>query len=237
MIDRDNFSAAYQAARAELLARIDACEADDYETRAYVSGGVGRGLHAMYNDDLAASVAASSMREELVRRYSWAIPSEPALRVLAEHAPILEIGAGMGYWAYLLRKRGVDILAYDAHPPDTTFNFYHRRERYYPIDRTFRRNPWAPILHGRARKAKQLGRGRSLFLCWPPCGTPLAFNALRLYTGQTVIYIGEGGGGCTADDAFHALLARAWHVVDEVSIPQWSGIHDRLWVYRRGEER
>src|SRR5215471_9090998 len=53
-----------------------------------------------------------------VRRYAFAIPTEAALSVLARFAPIIELGAGTGYWAHLLRRRGVDCLAFDAAPPD-----------------------------------------------------------------------------------------------------------------------
>ena len=33
---------------------------------------------------------------------------------LIRYAPILELGAGTGHWAALLRARGVDVLAYDT---------------------------------------------------------------------------------------------------------------------------
>ena len=46
--------------------------------------------------------------------------AEPqALLALAARAPLLEIGAGTGYWAHRLRGMGVDILAYDLEPPGT----------------------------------------------------------------------------------------------------------------------
>jgi hypothetical protein len=55
-------------------------------------------------------------RDELVHLYSWAIPNEDALRAIAAHGPILEVGAGNGYWAQLLTERGVDVLAFDPVP-------------------------------------------------------------------------------------------------------------------------
>jgi hypothetical protein len=30
---------------------------------------------------------------------------------------VVEVGAGTGYWAALLRARGVDVVAYDVRPP------------------------------------------------------------------------------------------------------------------------
>lgn len=72
-----------------------------------------------------------------VARYSYAIPDLTALNILAEHGPILEIGAGTGYWAYLLRQRGVDVAAFDINPPLTQAhtNRYHKNELIVGISR------------------------------------------------------------------------------------------------------
>ncbi|CAB9526688.1 unknown protein [Seminavis robusta] len=51
--------------------------------------------------------------EEAQEKYAWAVPDERALRICAHFAPLVEMGAGAGYWARLLRERGVAITAYD----------------------------------------------------------------------------------------------------------------------------
>ena len=38
-------------------------------------------------------------RKDAVQQYAWAVPTEEALDVLSEHAPLVEVGAGSGYWA------------------------------------------------------------------------------------------------------------------------------------------
>ena len=66
-------------------------------------------------------------REMIKDRFSWAIPNEEALDAIAAVGPIVEIGAGTGYWAWLLQKRGVDVVAYDATPPHFgCVNHWHR---------------------------------------------------------------------------------------------------------------
>ena len=53
-----------------------------------------------------------------------------ALSLLAARAPLVEVGAGTGYWAAALRRRGIDVLAYDLNPPATDAaeaNAYHGR--------------------------------------------------------------------------------------------------------------
>jgi len=72
-----------------------------------------------------------------------------------------------------------------------------------------------------------------LLLCWPGYREPFADQALADYAGSTLIYIGEGPGGHTADDAFFARLACEWDEEERVAIPRWPGTHDCLMVYRR----
>jgi hypothetical protein len=47
-------------------------------------------------------------RHALVDRYGWAIPTDEAIAALVELSPLVEIGAGRGYWAHLLRQAGAD---------------------------------------------------------------------------------------------------------------------------------
>ena len=157
-------------------------------------------------------------RTDLVRHYAWAIPNESALDVLARHAPIIEIGAGAGYWAWCLRQRQVDILAFDLDP--TVANHQMRRE------------PWTAVHRGGAR-ITGYHADRTLFLCWPPYHKRMAFNALRSYRGDTLVYVGEGLGGCCADDAFFGRVEREWIEIREVSVPQWTGLHDSMSVFTR----
>jgi len=55
-------------------------------------------------------------RSTLVNKYAWAVPDDRSLEIVAKYSPIVEMGAGTGYWAKLLSDRGVDIVAYDKEP-------------------------------------------------------------------------------------------------------------------------
>lgn len=162
-------------------------------------------------------------REGMVRKYSWAIPNEEALQTIARYAPILEIGAGTGYWAYLLRQMGVEVAALDLNPPreDSDCNPHH------PFQSTWThvRKPFGPGL--------AVYHKHALFLCWPPYDSPMARRWLLRYPGDTVIYVGEWRGGCTADDDFFFHLERLFEPIEYVSIPQWPGLHDSLSIWRR----
>lgn len=75
-------------------------------------------------------------RHNLVKRYSWAIPSPETIGWIVEKLQgrkVVEIGAGTGYWAWLLLQSGVDVNAYDLKPPSGGWNPYHceREDREY----------------------------------------------------------------------------------------------------------
>jgi hypothetical protein len=173
------------------------------------------------NDEewLAGHFRAYQARRRLVHRYAFAVPSPEALALVAQSSPLIQIGAGTGYWAWLLRRDyGADILPYDIHPPREGQNFWFRRE-------------WVPILEGREDQAAA-HPDRTLFLCWPPM-TDMAATCLRVYRGARVIVIGEGPGGCTGDEAFYDVLDTEWDELATLDLPQWDGIHDYLAVYHR----
>jgi hypothetical protein len=166
-------------------------------------------------------------------RFAWAIPDEKALSILLDLGPLLELGAGLGYWTFLLRERGGDVVAYDEHPPrdDRHQNGYCKttRNRAEPIIGRC----WTEVRTGRVRIPLLRHRSRTLFICWPPFRGSFAYDALRLYEGARFAYVGEGDGGCTGDSRFHRLLGKEWTVETRHEIPTWDCVHDWLRIYAR----
>lgn len=199
--------------QAALQQQLDALPDDDYRGRFELVRQVTAGAWLR-----GSLLSPYETRHALVQKYAFAVPCDEALDALVALGPIVEMGAGTGYWAYLLRKRGVDIQAYDKHPGTNNHYKFTRR--------------WTGVVHGLPGKLKKRAN-RALFLCWPNYNTSFASDCLRYYTGNAVAYIGEGGYGCTGDAAFHAALDREWEEVKEVRLPQWEGIHDALYIYRR----
>lgn len=155
-----------------------------------------------------------SRRSKLVVKFSWAIPSAHAMMCIASlRMPIVEIGAGTGYWAKCLSEWGVDVIAYDVRP---------YRNGY--VD-----GRHATVFVGGSERAAE-HPDRALLLVWPEYDTPMASNTLKAYLGETVIYVGEHRGGCTGDDS---LLENFWDLIETVEIPKWHGIHDALFLYKR----
>jgi hypothetical protein len=168
----------------------------------------------------------SNTRHRLVAKYAWAVPNEEALETIAKYGPIVEIGAGNGYWAFLLRSMGVEVKAFDLQTNLNT-NKYFKPNR----DRDEPRH-WTKVEQGGSEKAQEYS-DHALFLCWPPYNDDMAINTLKAYSGDTLIYVGEDSYGCTANKAFFEYLAKGWERIELVSIPTWSLAGDFLTVYRR----
>lgn len=132
---------------------------------------------------LRAQVDFFSKRYEYVRKYGFAVPTPEALALVARYGPVLEIGAGCGYWAYCLRLMGVDVLAYDKHVPgkgtkpkgvDYGWTFTHAEVR--------SGNHAAALVDPAARD-------RTLLIVWPSLYDTWAREALKLYRGDRFIYV------------------------------------------------
>ncbi|PNW76347.1 hypothetical protein CHLRE_12g552827v5 [Chlamydomonas reinhardtii] len=66
-------------------------------------------------DDMQYVLGLAIRSSMAVPSVSWAIPSAEALEVIAQQSGgrVVEVGAGTGYWAWLLARRGVDVVAVD----------------------------------------------------------------------------------------------------------------------------
>lgn len=162
------------------------------------------------------------MRDVLVRQYAWAVPSTAAIRLIARFSPILELGAGTGYWAYLLGLAGADVVAYDAYGPAAPLKVNGDEEP-----------PYTEVRTGEAAEAVAAHPERTLFLCWPSAGGDWADEALRITRAQHVVFVGWRDDDMTGSLEFHDRLAREWELVEQLDIPQWPDMRDRLFVYRR----
>ena len=191
-----------------------------YLVEAMRSGGVGNSFDLQCG--FAPREEGIRRRSRMVHEYAWAIPNQRALVVIVSLSPLVEIGAGGGYWARLIRDVGGDIVAYDLNEP--------------PAPPTGAWKAWTDVEVGGADRAGEHS-DRTLFLCWPDCSNAMASEALVTYRGQCVVYVGEPQSGCTADDAFFIGLERDWDLVHRVGIPQWFGFHDDLTVWTRKASR
>ena len=135
-----------------------------------------------------------TMIAPLRRLYSWGVPTSEALDCIEEavrsargggggggeggeaaaSAGVVEVGAGTGYWASLLRRRGIPVTAYDLHPcHDAELNGHHKllgRGNPPPFTSVTRGGAEAVannMVDGEDEDEDE-GSRRVLMLCWPP---------------------------------------------------------------------
>lgn len=117
----------------------------------------------------------------LAQRFAYVLPQPHLLKVISRYSPLVELGAGTGYWAYMLGLMGADLIAYDIAPLGGA-----QANRYHPDVRS-----WVDVLYGDVRVLSKHVE-RSLFLCWPPRFSNL-WESLQFFKGEFVLYIGDRG--------------------------------------------
>lgn len=163
-------------------------------------------------------------RQEYIGRFGFALPCREWVRTMVKlRLPIVSVGCGTGYLERLLRNAGVSMLATDLHAPQNGKNRYNPS---WPA--------YLPVVSRGGVAAVTRYPERAVLMSWPTYGGVWAYNTAKaMRPGSVLIYIGEGENGCTACDKFHSLLDRKFEEVKQVGIPQFDGIHDHCWIYRK----
>lgn len=167
---------------------------------------------------------SSCARDIFNRTISWSVPSNDTIDFIREvvgDCTVIDIGAGLGIWSSLLRKKGITCLPLDL-------------ERENKPEKT-----WTEIQYGtpsqNVRVLSTAYCNTVMLMSWPDHKCDNAETWLRSYGGDTVIYIGEWRGGCTGNADFFDLIEAEWCVLRYFEIPRWYGMHDILYVLRRKE--
>lgn len=163
----------------------------------------------------------------MCEKYSWAIPDSTTIRILKHFCPLIEIGAGKGYIAKLLKDEGADIVAFD-------------RE----VDKT---SAWTKVKIGGPEKlSESAAAGRNLFLCYPDEDSSMANPCLDDFIGDYVIHIGElistgqlsspqAPWGRTSSADFQISLMTDFHCVLVYELPAFPFSRDCITVWKRTE--
>jgi len=171
--------------------------------------------------------------QELAHCFAWAIPNQQALEIIHSYGPIVEMGAGTGYWARMLQDMGTDIIPYDYRPPDMAGK--RDSQGFLMEQNIYCTTQYTDVLEGMPDILSQ-HQDRSLFLCWPPVGKMANDCLNHWFKGQYLIYVGEFDsetGGCTANHIFCARLEREFALIQRCQIPTWPGHSDELMVWER----
>jgi hypothetical protein len=166
------------------------------------------------------AVDAEDVLLMLAQRYAYVFPTDSALALLAGLGPLVEVGAGTGYWAHRLRSIGADIIAFDQAPVDAErTNRYHARTR-----------PWTHVEQG-DQTLLSGHADRGLFLCWPPLFSSLG-DCLTYYRGDTVAYIGDDGYRTARLDHLHEAFTKVATAPVRALDPH-HGVRPQLTIWKR----
>lgn len=160
-------------------------------------------------------------KDEYHTRYGFAVIDEQAIEALRPLSPILEVGAGIGYWAHELRRAGIDIVATEPELGE---------RNPYPFRVT---EPWTMIEKLSAADAIRKYPDRNLLTVWPGYDETWTGEMLKEFTAEFVAYAGESSGGCTGDDDFHSHLDEFFEEIAIIDIPHFRYLNDRLYLYKR----
>ena len=164
---------------------------------------------------------------------AWAIPMKSVIDKIVEISngkSVLEVAAGNGIWSRLLNLSGVSITATDNL---STHKFYINRE-------------FPSIVEDFSAKAaiRKYPSHQILLMIWPPMQSSMAVDALKLFSGDTFIYIGEWRSvewinsgrrlGCNGTPEFFDELDKNWiEVKTDVKLEQWKYMDDNFHIFTR----
>lgn len=180
-------------------------------------------------DRLAAWPRIDVLGSSLTEKYAWAVPDVKVLTVIAYFSPLVEIGAGKGYWAKLLRHIGVDIICFDKVVPQ-------KSER------------WTEVKKGGPEKLldEDLCADRNLLLCYPDEDESMGVECVENFAGDYIIHIGEmiGTGslsepqkpwGRTSSAEMQQELIANFHCVLSMELQGYPHARDHLTIWKRTE--
>ena len=159
-------------------------------------------------------------RDLFTGNVSWAIPSKGILDVIKRvvgHEFVIEAAAGSGIWSLLMGLSGIVVHSTDIQRTGSYLNSCY-------ISKSLGRFPVCQ---------EEFPYCDVLFLSWPSYGKSWATDIVKTFTGNTIIFIGEGRDGCTGDDSLFDEFEANWNETECHSMENWNFIYDFLSVYRR----
>jgi hypothetical protein len=166
-------------------------------------------------------------RHRFIAEFCFAVPNAEAIDLLLAHQPLLEIGAGTGAWAKLLRDRGADVIATD---PRFERHFFDEQ-----IDHAHYIEPGVvPWFDLQGKTAVRRWPERNVFCAWPSLGQTWLRQAARaMRPGRTLLVVYEDA---CADERTWDYLDH-WRPVADQELIGWYHCHDRLIAWKKPGSR
>jgi hypothetical protein len=200
-------------------------------------------------------------RQQFLERFGCTGYTEEIIQELLQIAydrGICEIGAGNGQWARVLSDRFQKELQNHRNNKKKNWEFVLAFDDFtnVPLDPKMYHSKTQPAhdyFYSKVRHVRSVEdtlkqwscRGRILLLVYPPPASNMAVDAVRSYDKVNphashpgiIVYVGEGRGGCNANDAFFDYLENPEHgwIIEKVLQPVSFGSkgYEKMYVFRK----
>ena len=163
-------------------------------------------------------IGHEDQRHTYNKKFGYAIINQPIIDLLKELQPLLEVGAGIGYWASELLAQHVDVI------PTNYGEHWLWKET----------TPWTTVEELEAEAAVLKYPQRNLLMCWPDFIHMWPIGAIRAFKGKHMAIVGENQSeSCTSYPDISRELAKRYRLTQKVQIPQFRSINDDLEVWTR----
>lgn len=172
------------------------------------------------------------------------LPTDTAIETILEFSPILEIGAGSGYWAKVLSDAGADVIATDYLPPNVQYEnlpddyFDGVGTEKYQFISAFReedepfQETWHTV-HVADHSCVQSYPSHTILMCHPPVGNWTEEVLEYCHLGQELVFVGEWFPGADATPLFFKKLVDNWECVRTFPVYDWASMHTGGYVFRK----
>ena len=199
-----------------------------YRYRSYRALWAAHGL-GFRGADMYDTIALTEERQHFIEEFGFSLPTAEALALLVAGGPLLEVGAGSGYWSRLVAQQGGDVVASDPRL-ERMYGFEHARH----LEDAPVRVPWLDI---EAKTAVRRFPKRNVFSSWPSLNKTWLRQAMRaMRPGRTLFVVREES---AAEDSTWAELHLNFRCAASLELLSWHHCHDRFeaWKKRGGPHR
>jgi SAM-dependent methyltransferase len=164
-----------------------------------------------------------------MHHFGCVCPSYESLQIIkkvSQGRTVLDVGCGNGYWTYMLRREGVDVIAID--------NAQSRYRTCWISDIVFEDG-----LSHLQKKRQGSGKNDVLLLVYPIIANDFTGKILRAFKGDVICVVGtqnSNGYTCFRDQIVDEWMGRErpeMELLARVPLPSFAGKDEALFVWRR----
>jgi hypothetical protein len=150
---------------------------------------------------------------DFIDKYSFVTPPAIAIAEIKKFVGIdkvLEVGAGLGFWAKLLRLIDIDVLATDRSIYPTIYTFIEKIDGVEAVKKYKDKNV--------------------LMMIWPE-DENWVDETLQNFTGNKMIFAGNHD--CCATEKFYERCSNEWNNIKSIETPAWFDSNCDVKLYER----